>query len=194
MLALALGLGIQPAAGEEGVVLEDKRLYDEHPLYIDLDLDPAESTDDDNFVVMQEGSVILYADSGMRIVAAEDKTSYTLYNPTSAAKSIAPSELYVGRSMADLSEEELDELRSIAGEQYENPTFATETSPEGNLYLFVSSNDESDIDSLFTIYEGYFVELIQYHDDYSEQTDADDDFARSLLYGIEFSTDESQAE
>ena len=108
--------------------------------------------------------------------------------------SIAPSELYVGRSMADLSEEELDELRSIAGEQYENPTFATETSPEGNLYLFVSSNDESDIDSLFTIYEGYFVELIQYHDDYSEQTDADDDFARSLLYGIEFSTDESQAE
>lgn len=90
MLALALGLGIQPAAGEEGVVLEDKRLYDDHPLYIDLDLDPAESTDDDNFVVMQEGSVILYADSGMRIVVAEDKTSYTLYNPTSAAKSIAP--------------------------------------------------------------------------------------------------------
>lgn len=90
MLALALGLGIQPAAGEEGVVLEDKRLYDDHPLYIDLDLDSAESTDDDNFVVMQEGSVILYADSGMRIVAAEDKTSYTLYNPTSAAKSIAP--------------------------------------------------------------------------------------------------------
>ena len=90
MLALALGLGIQPAAGEEGLVLEDKRLYDDHPLYIDLDLDPAESTDDDNFVVMQEGSVILYADSGMRIVAAEDKTSYTLYNPTSAAKSIAP--------------------------------------------------------------------------------------------------------
>ena len=97
-------------------------------------------------------------------------------------------------SSLEISEEELDELRSIAGEQYENPTFATETSPEGNLYLFVSSNDESDIDSLFTIYEGYFVELIQYHDDYSEQTDADDDFARSLLYGIEFSTDESQAE
>ena len=90
MLALALGLGIQSAAGEEGVTLEDKRLYDDHPLYIDLDLDPAESTDDNNFVVMQEGSVILYADSGMRIVAAEDKTSYTLYNPTSEALGIAP--------------------------------------------------------------------------------------------------------
>lgn len=88
MLALALGLGIQPAAGEEGVVLEDKRLYDDHPLYIDLDLDPAESTDDDNFVVMQEGSVILYAESGMRMDVAEDKTSYTLYNPSDAARRI----------------------------------------------------------------------------------------------------------
>ena len=88
MLALALGLGIQPAAGEEGVVLEDKRLYDDHPLYIDLDLAPAESTDDDNFVVMQEGSVILYAESGMRMDVAEDKTSYTLYNPSDAARRI----------------------------------------------------------------------------------------------------------
>lgn len=108
--------------------------------------------------------------------------------------SIAPSELYAGMSMADLSDEELEQLQQMAGEQYENPTFATETSPEGNLYLFVSSNDEWDVDSLFTIYEGYFVELIQYHDDYSQQTEADDDFARSLLYGIAFSTNEDQAQ
>ena len=96
--------------------------------------------------------------------------------------------------MADLSEEELDELRALAGAQYEDPVFATETSPEGNLYLFVSSNEESDVDSLFTIYQGYFVELIQHHDDYSEQTEADDDFCRSLLYGIEFAANETAAE
>ena len=100
--------------------------------------------------------------------------------------SIAPSDLFDGRSMADPSEEELEELQTIAGEQYDSPAFATETSPEGNLYLFVSSNDEWDVDSLFTIYEGYFVELIQYHNDFSEQTEADDDFCRSLLYGIHF--------
>ncbi len=145
-------------------------------------------------------TITLTCDSALEVVFDEDVPTgvvrATVHSDEHAdvVISIAPSELYVGRSMADLSEEELDELRSIAGEQYENPTFATETSPEGNLYLFVSSNDESDIDSLFTIYEGYFVELIQYHDDYSEQTDADDDFARTLLYGIEFSTDESQAE
>lgn len=108
--------------------------------------------------------------------------------------SIAPSDVYAGMSMSDLTEEEIQELQEIAGSQYENPTYATETSPEGNLYLFVSSNDEWDVDSLFTIYEGYFVELIQYHDDFTEQTEADDNFARSLLYGIAFSTNEPQAE
>ena len=108
--------------------------------------------------------------------------------------SIAPSDVYAGMSMSDLTEEEIQELQEIAGSQYENPTYATEASPEGNLYLFVSSNDEWDVDSLFTIYEGYFVELIQYHDDFTEQTEADDNFARSLLYGIAFSTNEPQAE
>lgn len=90
VLALGLGLAICPAAAEEGLVLEDKRLYQDHPLYIDLDLDASSNADDANFVVMQEGSVILDADSGMRIAATEDKTSYTLYNPTSEALGIAP--------------------------------------------------------------------------------------------------------
>lgn len=145
-------------------------------------------------------TITLTCDSALEVEFADDVPSGMVRATVHSAEhadvviSIAPSELYVDRSMADLTEEELDELRAIAGEQYENPSFATETSPEGNLYLFVSSNDESDIDSLFTIYEGYFVELIQYHEDYSEQTDADDDFARSLLYGIEFSLSEAQAE
>lgn len=90
VLALGLGLAICPASAEEGLVLEDKRLYQDHPLYIDLDLDASSNADDDNFVVMQEGSVILNADSGMHMTVSEDKTSYTLYNPSSAAKSITP--------------------------------------------------------------------------------------------------------
>ena len=90
VLALALGLAICPAAAEEDLVLEDKTLYQDHPLYIDLNLDASSNADDDNFVVMQEGSVILYAESGMRMEVSEDKTSYTLYSPSSAAKSITP--------------------------------------------------------------------------------------------------------
>ena len=90
VLALGLDLAICPAAAEEGLGLEDKRLYQDHPLYIDLDLDTSSNADDANFVVMQEGSVILYAESGMRMEVSEDKASYTLYKPNSAAKSITP--------------------------------------------------------------------------------------------------------
>ena len=90
VLALGLGLAICPAAAEESLVLEDKRLYQDHPLYIDLDLDASSNADDDNFVVMQEGSVILYAESDMCMTVSEDRTSYTLYNPSDAARSITP--------------------------------------------------------------------------------------------------------
>lgn len=90
LLPLALGLGVYSAAASEYDTIENKTLYQNDPLYINLDLNPAESTDDNNFVVMKEGSVILDADSGMRIAATEDKTSYTLYNPTSEALGIAP--------------------------------------------------------------------------------------------------------
>ena len=90
LLPLALGLGVYSAAASEYDTIENKTLYQNNPLYINLDLDPNNDFDDKNFAVMKEGSVILYADSGMRIVAAEDKTSYTLYNPTSEALGIAP--------------------------------------------------------------------------------------------------------
>lgn len=90
LLALSLGLGAYSAAAQAQDSLEDKTLYKDYPLYIDLDLDPNNDFDDKNFVVMREGSVILDADSGMRIAATEDKTSYTLYNPTSEALGIAP--------------------------------------------------------------------------------------------------------
>ena len=90
VLALGLGLAICPAAAEESLMLEDKRLYQDHPLYIDLNLDDSSNADDGNFVVMQEGSVILYADSGMRMTVSEDRTTYTLYTPSDAARSITP--------------------------------------------------------------------------------------------------------
>ena len=90
LLALSLGLGAYSAAASEYDTIENKTRYQTDPLYINLDLDPNNDFDNENFVVMKEGSVILYADSGMRIVAAEDKTSYTLYNPTSEALGIAP--------------------------------------------------------------------------------------------------------
>ena len=89
LLVLALGVCVHSAAAEEAHVLEDKRLYEDHPLYINLNLG-SESADDDNFVVMQSGAAILYADSGMSMKVADDKTTFTLYNPSGEAMRIAP--------------------------------------------------------------------------------------------------------
>ena len=90
LLALALGLGICSAAAEEDFTIESKTLYLDHPLYIDLNLNGEDIADDANFVVMREGSIILYADASMSMSASDDNTTYTLYNPTSEAKRIAP--------------------------------------------------------------------------------------------------------
>lgn len=79
-----------PSAAADNVVLEDKNLYKANPLYVDLDLNPADSADDANFVVMQEGSVILYAEPGMSMDVAQGGTLYTLYQPGSEARNIAP--------------------------------------------------------------------------------------------------------
>lgn len=100
--------------------------------------------------------------------------------------SMMPSELYAGRSMVDLSEEERADLMKTAGMQYEAPTFTVDTTPDGNQYIHVCSNQADDIDSLFTIYKGYFVELMQSRPDFTPLTEEDEAFCYSLLQGIEF--------
>lgn len=100
--------------------------------------------------------------------------------------SIAHSELYNDRFLKDMSQDEKDELCRIAGEQYEDPTFVFDTTPSGNEYIHVCSNQADDIDSLFTIYDGYFVELMQSHEDFSPLTEDDEAFCYSLLRRINF--------
>ena len=89
LLPLALGLGVYSAAASEYDTIENKTLYQNDPLYIDLDLDPNNDFDNKNFAVMQDGAVILRADSsGMRMEASDDGRTYKLYNPSEEAKKI----------------------------------------------------------------------------------------------------------
>lgn len=97
---------------------------------------------------------------------------------------IAPSDLYDKLSMNDLSDEDVETLISLATEQYDNPETAIEVTPSGNKYIHVSS--DAGIDSIFTLYLGYFVELTQWHEDYSAITDADYAFMQQLLHNIDF--------
>lgn len=97
---------------------------------------------------------------------------------------IAPSDIYGDLSMNDLSEVDVENLKSLASEQYDQPEMTVEVTPSGNTYIHVSS--DAGIASIFTLYRGYFVELTQWHDDYRELTDVDYAFMLQLLYNINF--------
>lgn len=105
----------------------------------------------------------------------------------SVAVTIAPSDIYGELSLKDLSEEEVEELKAQAGEQYKDPEMTIETTLLGNDYIFVNA-DEEGINAIFTLYLGYFIELTQWHDDFSPITEADNAFMLQLLYNLEFLT------
>ena len=101
--------------------------------------------------------------------------------------SIAPSEIDSELSLGDLTEEQQLQYGQMVGEMFDNPEIHLDTTPSGNVYLHVCSNEESDIDTSFTIYKGYFVELIQFSaDDFAQLTEEDKAFCLSVLHGIEF--------
>ncbi len=89
LLFLVPAVCAYPAAAQAEGVLEDKALYRNHPLYIDLNTDPSDAADDKNFVVMQEGAVIL-DDPDLRLEPADDGKTYTLYGSGGSAMGITP--------------------------------------------------------------------------------------------------------
>ena len=100
---------------------------------------------------------------------------------------ITPSEIDSELSLADLTEEQLLQYGQMVGEMFENPEIHLDITPSGNMYLHICSNEESDIDTIFTLYKGCFVELTQFSDnDFVTLTEEDKAFFLSLLHGIEF--------
>lgn len=100
------------------------------------------------------------------------------------AVTIAASDIYGELSLKELSQAEVEQLKALETEQYETADVRLETTPSGNSYIFITTQDG--INSIFTLYLGYFVELTQWHDDFHEITQADTAFMLQLLYNIEF--------
>lgn len=92
-----------------------------------------------------------------------------------------------GMSLAELGEEGMAILSGLMAEAYANPICEEKTTPSGNLYLHVCSNeDESEIDSLVTLFEGYLIEMDVYHEDFSKLSPEDMAFAEELFYALWF--------
>ena len=102
---------------------------------------------------------------------------------------IAPSEIDSELSLGDLTRDQQLQYGQMVGEMFDHPEIHLDTTPSGNMYLHVCSNEASDIDTIFTIYKGYFVELIQFSaNDFAPLTEEDKAFCLSVLHGIEFVT------
>lgn len=98
--------------------------------------------------------------------------------------SVAASDIAEQMSLSDLSEEEMEELKAVVAEQFENPEVLSGTA-DGITYIVVKTCAESsDVHSFFTIKNGYFVQLDQYREDFSELSEADEAFAREVLIGL----------
>ena len=141
-------------------------------------------------------TIVLNHDETLQISSGDyDMPNYGFWlieNGKNAAVSlnIAPSEIDSELSLDDLTEEQQLQYGQQVGEMFVNPKIHLDTTPSGNKYLHVCSNEEDDIDTIFTLYKGCFVELIQYNDDFSQLTEADEAFCLSILHGIEFVTAE----
>ena len=85
LCVLALCLTLLPVTA---LATGEKEQYRDHPLFVDLNLDDNLTNDDENFVVMQRGAVILGPDDGMSIDASDDGSEYVLRNPSQAAMAI----------------------------------------------------------------------------------------------------------
>ena len=141
-------------------------------------------------------TIVLNHDETFAIFADEnnepDDSFWLIENGENAAVSlsIAISEIDSELSLGDLTEEQQLQYGQAVGAMFANPEIHLDTTPSGNKYLHICSNEEDDIDTIFTIYKGCFVELIQYNEGFAQLTEEDEAFCLSILHGIEFVTAE----
>ena len=98
--------------------------------------------------------------------------------------SIAKSELADGMSLTEMGQEGVDALVAMVSEQFENPEIKTGKIGENTFIAMMVYGDDGDAHSVFTIENGYFVQLDQYNEDFSDMDSTDGDFAKAILAGL----------
>lgn len=98
--------------------------------------------------------------------------------------SIAKSELADGMSLTEMGQEGIDALVEMVSEQFENPEIKTGKIGDRTYIALMVYGDDGDAHSVFTIDNGYFVQLDQYNEDFSDMDSTDGDFAKAVLAGL----------
>ena len=98
--------------------------------------------------------------------------------------SIAKSELADGMSLTEMGQEGIDALVELVSEQFEEPQIKTGKIGDRTYIALMVYGDDGDAHSVFTIDNGYFVQLDQYNEDFSDMDSTDGDFAKAILAGL----------
>lgn len=99
--------------------------------------------------------------------------------------SVAFSELYDG-NLADVEESEREALIAAQTRDFGDVTVLPGVTPEGNMYVEFHANSGTDISAVWTLYQGYFVQISLYYENGQPLTEADHDFMMELFYGMHF--------
>lgn len=98
---------------------------------------------------------------------------------------ILSSEQYEG-NMKDLSEEDRQQLIADWSMGFSDTVeITTETTPKGNMYLHFHDIDNTNVETLVTLYAGYTVTFVLYPEPGTKLTEADHDFMMQLFHNLE---------
>ena len=170
---IALALAALMVLSCAGFALAEAQTYDlfsigsKAMITLTIDRDPLRITSDEAFNELGVSQAVVEADG----VAP-------------CRVSIAKSDVTDELSLIDLSEDELEALKDIMSEQFENPEIITGKVNDVGYMAVKNYGDEGHIHTIFTIVNGYFVQTTQYHEDFSKLTEEDGSFAYAVISGL----------
>ena len=107
----------------------------------------------------------------------------TLETKAPVVVAISPADYGAHANLNNATEEQLQMLINRIAEQFEEGSYnsgVTKTE-SGNVYVYAG---DSTTRSILQVYEDTLLELIQFHDDFSDLTEEDQAFAVEVLQGI----------
>lgn len=95
---------------------------------------------------------------------------------------VAPYAQYQGKSFADLTQDEMDMVLGTVTLEKAAPAVEARTTPEGYEYLVVNETTaDNDVCDTVMLYEGYFIMVHVYYDNFSELTQQDIEIGPSIM-------------
>ena len=170
---IALALAALLALSCAGIALSEAQTYDlftvgdKAMLTLTIDCEPLYITLDETFTELGASHATVETDGLAQCVI-----------------SVAKSDIAEDQSLTEMGEEGLESLKARVSEQFENPEILTGKIGDITYIAIKTCSETSDVHSVFTIEKGYFLQLDQFHADFSELNEEDEAFARNVLAGL----------